>query len=94
MYALRAKKLNRILISILKVIFILIIFRFYFLNFSYKKATAAYIYKNGEWRETEIFLDLDYNHNLFSSDNFMGSIYTEDVKILKYWKDFLLSGER
>lgn len=55
MYALRAKKLNRILISILKVIFILIIFRFYFLNFSYKKATAAYIYKNGEWRETEIF---------------------------------------
>lgn len=90
MHALRAKKLNRILISILIVIFILIIFRFYFLNFSYKKATTAYIYKNGEWRETEIFLDLDYNHNLFSSDNFMGSIYTEDVKILKYWKDFFV----
>lgn len=90
MQNLRAQKLNRIRISILKVLFILFIFRFYFLNFSYKKATTAHIYKNGEWRETEIFLDLDYNHNLFSSDNFIGSIYTEDVKILKRWKDFFV----
>lgn len=83
-------KLNKAIFKILIAIFFLLLLRFYCLNYSYKKESVAYLYKNGKWIETKICLNLDYKHSLWISDNINGCIYAENVNILKYWKDFLV----
>ncbi len=79
------KKKTIIIIIILAVIFFI---RFGVLSFPYTRDVKALVYRDGKWSESTLRMDLTYNHKFFTSDEFTGSIYLDDVDIMKYWKDY------
>ena len=79
------KKKRIILIIILAVIFFI---RFGVLSFPYTSDVKALVYRDGKWSESILHMDLSYNHKFFAADEFTGSIYLDDVDIMKYWKDY------
>lgn len=79
------KKKTIILIIILAVIFFI---RFGVLSFPYTSDVKALVYRDGKWSESTLHMDLNYNHKFFGADEFTGSIYLDDVDIMKYWKDY------
>lgn len=79
------KKKTIILIIILAVIFFI---RFGILSFPYTSDVKALVYRDGKWSESTLHMDLNYNHKFFGADEFTGSIYLDDVDIMKYWKDY------
>lgn len=79
------KKKTIIIIIILAVIFFI---RFGVLSFPYTSDVKAFVYRDGKWRESTLHMDLNYNHKFFAADEFTGSIYLDDVDIMKYWKDY------
>ena len=79
------KKKTIILIIILAVIFFI---RFRILSFPYTLDTKALVYRDGKWSESTLHMDLNYRHKFFAADEFTGSIYIDDVDIMKYWKDY------
>lgn len=79
------KKKTIILIIILAVIFFI---RFGVLSFPYTSDVKAFVYRDGKWSESTLHMDLNYNHKFFGADEFTGSIYIDDVDIMKYWKDY------
>ena len=79
------KKKTIIIIIILAVIFFI---RFGVLSFPYTLDTKALVYRDGKWSESTLHMDLTYNHKFFASDEFTGSIYLDNVDIMKYWKDY------
>lgn len=79
------KKKTIILIIILAIIFFI---RFGILSFPYTSDVKALVYRAGKWSESTLHMDLNYNHKFFGADEFTGSIYVDDVDIMKYWKDY------
>lgn len=79
------KKKTIILIIILAIIFFI---RFGVLSFPYTSDVKAFVYRDGKWSESTLHMDLNYNHKFFAADEFTGSIYIDDVDIMKYWKDY------
>lgn len=79
------KKKTIILIIILAVIFFI---RFGVLSFPYTSDVKAFVYGDGKWSESTLHMDLNYRHKFFAADEFTGSIYLDDVDIMKYWKDY------
>ena len=79
------KKKTKIIIIILAIIFFI---RFGVLSFPYTSDVKALVYRDGKWSESTLHMDLNYNHKFFAADEFTGSIYLDDVDIMKYWKDY------
>lgn len=79
------KKKTIILIIILAIIFFI---RFGVLSFPYTSDVKALVYRDGKWSESTLHMDLNYRHKFFAADEFTGSIYIDDVDIMKYWKDY------
>lgn len=79
------KKKTIILIIILAIIFFI---RFGVLSFPYTRDVKALVYRDGKWSESTLHMDLNYNHKFFAADEFTGSIYLDDLDIMKYWKDY------
>lgn len=79
------KKKTIILIIILAIIFFI---RFGVLSFPYTSDVKALVYRDGKWSESTLQMDLNYRHKFFAADEFTGSIYIDDVDIMKYWKDY------
>lgn len=79
------KKKTIIFIIILAVIFFI---RFGVLSFPYTSDVKALVYRDGKWSESTLHMALKYNHKFFGADEFTGSIYLDDVDIMKYWKDY------
>lgn len=79
------KKKTIIIIIILAIIFFI---RFRILSFPYTLDTKALVYRDGKWSESTLHMDLNYKHKFFAADEFTGSIYLDDVDIMKYWKDY------
>ena len=79
------KKKTIVNIIILATIFFI---RFGILSFPYTLDTKALVYRDGKWSESTLHMDLNYNHKFFAADEFTGSIYLDDVDIMKYWKDY------
>lgn len=79
------KKKTIIIIIILAIIFFI---RFGVLSFPYTSDVKALVYRDGKWSESTLHMDLNYNHKFFGADEFTGSIYLDDVDIMKYWKDY------
>lgn len=79
------KKKTITIIIILAIIFFI---RFGVLSFPYTLDTKALVYRDGKWSESTLHMDLNYKHKFFSSDEITGSIYLDDVDIMKYWKDY------
>lgn len=78
------KKIIKIII-ILAIIFFI---RFGVLSFPYTLDTKALVYRDGKWSESTLHIDLNYKNKFFASDEITGSIYLDDVDIMKYWKDY------
>lgn len=72
-------------IIILAIIFFI---RFGVLSFPYTRDVKAFVYRDGKWSESTLHMDLNYKHKFFTSDEITGSIYLDDVDIMKYWKDY------
>lgn len=79
------KKKTIILIIILAIIFFI---RFGVLSFPYTSDVKALVYRYGKWSESTMHMDLNYRHKFFAADEFTGSIYIDNVDIMKYWKDY------
>lgn len=79
------KKKTIIIIIILAVIFFI---RFGVLSFPYTSDVKAFVYRDGKWSESTLHIDLNYKHKFFASDEITGSIYLDDIDIMKYWKDY------
>lgn len=79
------KKKTIILIIILAIIFFI---RFGVLSFPYTSDVKALVYRYGKWSESTLHMDLNYRHKFFAADEFTGSIYIDNVDIMKYWKDY------
>ena len=79
------KKKTIILIIILAIIFFI---RFGVLSFPYTSDVKALVYRDGKWSESTLHMDLNYRHKFFAADELTGSIYIDDVDIMKYWKDY------
>lgn len=79
------KKKTIIIIIILSIIFFI---RFGVLSFPYTSDVKAFVHKDGKWSESTLHMDLNYKHKFFGADEFTGSIYLDDVDIMKYWKDY------
>lgn len=79
------KKKTIIIIIILAIIFFI---RFGVLSFPYTRDVKAFVYRDGKWSESTLHMDLNYNHKFFGADEFTGSIYLDDLDIMKYWKDY------
>lgn len=79
------KKKTIIIIIILAVIFFI---RFGVLSFPYTSDVKAFVYRDGKWSESTLHMDLNYKHKFFAAGEFTGSIYIDDVDIMKYWKDY------
>lgn len=79
------KKKTIILIIILAIIFFI---RFGVLSFPYTSDAKALVYRDGKWSESTLRMDLNYRHKFFAADEFTGSIYIDNVDIMKYWKDY------
>ena len=79
------KKKTIIIIIVLAIIFFI---RFRILSFPYILDTKALVYRDGKWSESILHIDLNYKHKFFAADEITGSIYIDDVDIMKYWKDY------
>lgn len=79
---------KRLIIVITFVLVILILIRFTLLSFPYTRDVKALVYRDGKWNESTLHMDLNYKHKFFAADEFTGSIYLDDVNIMKYWKDY------
>lgn len=79
------KKKTIIIIIVLAIIFFI---RFGVLSFPYTSDVKAFVYRDGKCSESTLHMDLNYNHKFFAADEFTGSIYIDDVDIMKYWKDY------
>lgn len=79
------KKKTITIIIILAIIFFI---RFGVLSFPYTLDTKALVYRDGKWSESTLHMDLNYKHKFFAADEFTGSIYIDDLDIMKYWKDY------
>ena len=79
------KKKTITIIIILAIIFFI---RFGVLSFPYTLDTKALVYRDGKWSESTLHMDLNYKHKFFAADEITGSIYLDDVDIMKYWKDY------
>lgn len=79
------KKKTIIIIIILAIIFFI---RFGVLSFPYTRDVKALVYRDGKWSESTLHMDLNYKHKFFAADEITGSVYLDDVGIMKYWKDY------
>ena len=79
------KKKTITIIIILAIIFFI---RFGVLSFPYTRDVKALVYRDGKWSESTLHMDLNYKHKFFAADEITGSIYVDDVDIMKYWKDY------
>ena len=79
------KKKTIIIIIILAIIFFI---RFGVLSFPYTRDVKALVYRDGKWSKSTLRMDLNYKHKFFAADEITGSIYLDDVDIMKYWKDY------
>lgn len=82
------KNRNKRLINVITFILAILLIRFRVLSFPYTSDVKAFVYRDGKWSESILHMDLNYKHKFFAADEFTGSIYLDDLDIMKYWKDY------